>query len=167
MTGKNSMCEFEKLVGLYHDDELDELRTAGMREHLLECPVCAGHLADLRRISGCLGTIPLDGISGIERARMFRVADSLPMSLAERAMIRMGAGLAAIAASLLIVTSLWLVGAGGSAARGQVISTPPAEDKALAVADNLDLPRMDAASQDQANSNLSHWMVRNLGGDLP
>ncbi len=150
-------CDFEILIGPYHDRELDEQRAAEMAQHIVECRSCAEQLAHVRRLSGVIGRIPLDPISGIERTRVYRVVDELPRSLAERAMIRMAGGLAALAASLLVVTSLWLMGT-GSASGIPVVSQPAAINVNITPASSW---------PDQANSNLSHWMVRNLGGDLP
>lgn len=150
-------CEFEVLIGPYHDRELDEQRAAEMAQHIVECRSCARQLAEVRRISGVIGRIPLDPISGSERSRVYRVVDQLPRSLAERAMIRMAGGLAAVAASVLIVTSICLIGTGAAPA------IPQGSHPAI-IAVNLS---QNGAWPDQANSNLSHWMVRNLGGELP
>jgi anti-sigma factor RsiW len=148
-------CDFEIIVGPYHDRELDERRAAEMAKHILDCSSCAEHLASLRRMSGAMGQIPLDPLSGMERARLYRAVDQVPRRAMEYAILRMAGGLAALAASLLIVTSIWLMGSDGVSSGAQSGGSPIA----------IVLPS--SGVSEQASSNLSHWMVRNLGGDLP
>jgi len=145
-------CDFEILIGPYHDQELEEDRAAEMAKHIVHCRSCAGQLAEVRRLSGVINRIPLDPISGMERARMYQLVDQLPRRAAESALIRMAGSLAALAASVLLITSIWLMGAGGSSNITHPVSS---------------IIPISQSSTDQANSNLSHWMVRNLGGDLP
>jgi anti-sigma factor RsiW len=146
-------CSEDILIGPYHDDELDEQAALRIEKHLGSCGPCAAHLAELRRVSDRLSGVPLDAITPMEQMRIVRVVDGLQLRLAERAMMRMAIGLAALAATLLIVTSLWLSGVRrGADATAQ-------NYKQVAVL----LP----PQSDQARSNLSHWMVRNLGGELP
>ena len=145
-------CDFEILIGPYHDQELEEDRAAEMAKHIVDCRSCAEHLAEVRRISGVINRIPLDPISGIERSRMYQLVDQLPRRATESAIIRMAGSLAALAASVLLITSIWLMGTGGS----RNIARPVGS-----------IITISQTGTDQANSNLSHWMVRNLGGDLP
>jgi anti-sigma factor RsiW len=145
-------CPRDIFIGRYHDGELDEQSAALMQTHLATCDACAAHLAELRRMSNLLIKIPLDPMTPLEQMRLGRVADGLAMRRAEPAMMRMAMGLAALAATLLVVTSLWLAGVRGGAGSGE-------NYQQVAVL----MPR----ESDQARSSLSHWMVRNLGGDLP
>jgi len=156
---------FDHQIGRYHDGELDERRSREVELHLAQCPACASHLAVLRRISAGLSAVSFEPITPMERARMWRKADRLPANLAERAIMRMAMSLAAVAALVLIVTSLWLLSAGSAQAQAQV---PAAQIASLIPGTVSTNPSSGGlVSPDQANSNLSHWMVRNLGGATP
>jgi anti-sigma factor RsiW len=146
-------CRENILIGRYHDGELDEPRRELIKIHLASCPACLADLVELRRVSNLLTNIPLDAMTPNEHMRVYRVVDGLGMRLAERSVLRMAWGLTALAATLLVVTSLWLAGV------QRDVDAPQTNGPAVAIL----LPRQ----SDQSSANLSHWMVRNLGGDLP
>jgi hypothetical protein len=167
-----SICSQDILVGPYSDGELSASRAAEMQAHLASCPECAGHLADLAKVSRRIAAVPLQPILPIEQFALHRAIDRVQMQSGERMVLRFASSLAAVAAAVLLVTSLCLTTnilggnpAGASSTPGKSIENPgngagPA-------------PRGGGAgsgansSADQDNTDLSAWMVRSLGGQTP
>jgi anti-sigma factor RsiW len=151
-------CEMDKLIGPYHDRELDAQRRDEVERHLATCPHCASHLASLRRISARLGAVPLADISLSEQSRIHRMLNRATVELADRAILRMALPLAALAAVLLVVTSVWLADTMKSS------GSQAASDQASALAGD-DWEHV--AVTLQSDSRMPDWMVRGLGGDAP
>jgi anti-sigma factor RsiW len=150
-----SLCSQEFLIGRYHDGELDEQSRRQVEQHLEKCEECAGQLAELRLISGLVGRVRMDPMSSAERMHVESFVANLSGRAGEMAVLRIAKGLAAVAACVLVVTSFCLAKMNGP-------ETPAVQSVAVAIPSDV----MQGV-QGQANSNLSHWMVRNLGGDLP
>jgi anti-sigma factor RsiW len=148
-------CSQEPLIDRYHDGEMDDPSRHQVEQHLKQCDSCVRHLADLRFVSCVVGTVELEPMTLGERFRTERFVASLNIRAGESALIRMAAGLAALAASVLLITSLCLAGVERS-------DVPSAQSVAILIPSDV----MHSV-QENANPNLSHWMVRNLGGDLP
>ena len=103
-----NLCKFDNLIGSYHDGELNPNRRAEVETHLPACPQCTAHLASLRRISTRLSAFPVGDISLTEQSRLHRLLNRATVELADRAILRMALPLAALAACVLVVTSVWL-----------------------------------------------------------
>jgi anti-sigma factor RsiW len=150
-------CTFDNLVSRYHDDELDFKARVEFEQHLSGCAVCMAHLADLRQISSVLSGISFAEIQPAEQNRIHSAVAARRGEVSERAILRMAIPLAALAASVLVVTSTFLLANMGHV-RGAT-----------------DLPAMSAAAPPhdltlvamQSDSRLPAWMVRSLGGDAP
>lgn len=107
-------CEFQFRLSSYHDGELDLDAALSVEQHLGQCPVCRAELAGLREMSAGIaiaGSLPGRGeIDRLERLRLHQAIDqtvdeqddSLPM-------FRTMGLLGAMAASVLIVSGVWLL----------------------------------------------------------
>jgi anti-sigma factor RsiW len=155
-----NLCNFDNLIGPYHDGELDSNRRAEVEGHLPGCPQCTAHLASLRRISTRLSAFPIGDISLTEQSRLHRLLNRATVELADRAILRMALPLAALAACVLVVTSVWLAdtmkGPGAGPVSGPTQGNTLASDDWEQVAVTL-----------HSDSRLPDWMVRGLGGDAP
>jgi len=149
-----SACDFDKLLSPYHDGEVSPERAVEVERHLLNCPQCAEHLASMRLVSERLASIELQDITGRERSGIHRAVNSAIPLLADGAIMRMAVPLAALAASVLLVTSIWLVDTMNGSTPHPQVSAGPADWEHVAV--TL-----------QSDSRLPDWMVRSLGGDAP
>jgi len=152
-----SVCRRDNLLGLYHDGELDSSRVAEIEEHVRACPRCAAHLADLRGISDRLSRISLAEISPIEQVRIKRFVRRATIQMTDKTVLRIAMGLAAVAAVVLVVTSVWLADTmkAPTTALAPLMGTAPAADWNT-VAVTL-----------QSDSRLPEWMVQSLGGGTP
>jgi|GEM_PF-5800131 len=150
-------CEQENLVCPYHDGELDELRRLQVENHLTLCGVCRQRLREFQGLTERLSRVSVNGMSQMEQARMHWVVERARVDLSSRALMRLAMPLLGMAASLLVVTSVWLVdngGVGRSARTGT-----------LAQSDSSDWQRV--AMNFHSDNKLPDWMVRSLGGDRP
>jgi len=142
-----------RLLSRYHDGEIDSTERRQVEQHLSECADCRQQLNDLRALSGRLVELRLDPITSDEQDRLHQAISAATSGLTDHAIIRMAVSMAAIAASLLIVTSVWLVtsmpGRSGTSDAGS-----PQDWQQVAMTLHSD-------------SRLPDWMVHSLGGDLP
>lgn len=147
-----SSCEREILLSLYHDGELDALRSSELEDHLATCSQCARQLHDLRRLSGRLSMIRLPQIIPIEQARIQRFVHGSIIQFFDRLVMKIGLQLAGVAALVLVVSSVWLADT-MKVDRSQAKSASPDWERAAVTL--------------QADSRLPEWMVRGLGGETP
>ena len=106
-----SECNFQLLIDAFHDRELDREATAQVERHLTECEACKAQLASLRDLSARISVAAGSrGINHAETARLHQAvsnagdlkSDSLPL-------FRTMGLLGALAASVLIVSGVWLL----------------------------------------------------------
>jgi len=146
-----SMCDHEILLSPYHDRELDAVRSKALEAHLTTCAECARQLHDLRRLSGRLSTIRLPEIVPVEQARIIQFVRGSIIQVFDRLVMKIGLRLAAVAAVVLVVTSVWLADT-MKVDSSQAKASPDWEHAAVTL---------------RADSRLPEWMVRGLGGDTP
>jgi anti-sigma factor RsiW len=124
-------CTFQPLIGLYHDGELDAVRRETLREHLSACTHCSDELASLQKLSAHIRCVVEPPIDPAEAARLHQAvqlaADSEGRSLP---LLRTAGLLTALAASVLIISGVWLMdmklaGAPGSLAAGPARKLAP------------------------------------------
>lgn len=134
-----SDCDFQPLLAAYRDGELDGASRRRIEGHLTECPACAAELARLRALSAQIeaAAVTADLDAGPDAmARMHRAVDRAAAAddLDTLPLLRTAGLLAALAASVLIISGVWLLdlrhaagtaaatGGGGS---GEVAAIPP------------------------------------------
>jgi anti-sigma factor RsiW len=132
-----SGCQFQSRLGAYHDGELDDSASQAVEHHLAECEICADELAGLREVSQAMAALDPGEITPLELARLHRELDRAD----DGSVIRLGVGLAAAAASILIISLAWI---------GQT----PAR------------PAQQANSQFQPVQQLPEWQRLAMGGEL-
>lgn len=98
-------CSYISKIEAYHDGELSAGESAAFERHLSTCPVCATELAQLRDMSGLLAAERPHDILPIELARIHRRLDQLR----DRSFLRFCGAMSAVAASILIICSVWLL----------------------------------------------------------
>ena len=169
-------CQFQPRLEAYHDGELPPEARRAVEQHLARCEMCTAELAWLRSVSQSLSLrhtpdLTRDQLSRLHRAIDTAAADqtttpeSYPISL-----YRAAAALAAIAASVLIVSCVWLNELPAGPARPTVTGPGPvaaAEVPAwerVAMTLRADpLPSGLDAEAHLADANLADWMLRGLG----
>jgi anti-sigma factor RsiW len=98
-------CEFNSQLDAYHDGELSTDARAVIESHVSGCSECSAQLAQLRTMSGLFSSSARPGLSQIA---MHRLHHRLDLAM-DRGLIRFGWTLSGIAASLLLVGSVWLM----------------------------------------------------------
>jgi anti-sigma factor RsiW len=149
-----SECEQNHLADRYHDGQLTPQQRQQFEAHLAQCGDCGRRLAELLRLSQTLGRIALEPILPIEQARIHRAVDQARAGVAmtaERMVMRIAVPLAALAACVLIVTSICLTRP-ASGATAMASATTNWQQTAVTLSAGAALPQ---------------WMVYNLGGKTP
>jgi len=125
-----SECKYHQLLGAYHDGELDAVTALDVEAHVKTCPACS---ADLRAIGSLAGLIHQsekgEGVRPQELRRMHEAISVVAAEGREAPLLRIAGGLAAMAASVLIISSVWLVeltGGPSSPTPGPVVVAPTA-----------------------------------------
>jgi anti-sigma factor RsiW len=122
-------CDFCQRLGAYYDGELDAAARAEVERHLRACGVCTDRLAQLRGMSDMFAAAPVPRLSQIS---MHRLHTNLDLLL-DRGLLRLARVLSAVAASVLLFGSTWLVM--NSATRsGPAVSSPQASSSVVQMA---------------------------------
>lgn len=129
----NNQCPTEQQLSAYHDGELAIGDRAEMARHLAHhlawCEACMRHLQQLRQMSGLVGSMSPDGLSQIAWHRLHAKLDEVM----ERGLVRWAWEVSAVAAAILLVSSVWLMrlsdsnssNPGTTAAAGATAVVPP------------------------------------------
>ena len=99
-------CGYEKLIGPYHDGELDEKDSLVVERHTVRCAACSARVESLRRFSRALSEMPAPQLSDEARERFHLALKGVK----ERVIARFAALNAAAAAAILIICSALLIG---------------------------------------------------------
>ena len=98
-------CREAERLGAYGDGELSDAARAGMEEHLARCPACRAELNRLRALSHMLAAADEPAMPPAAMKRFHKAVDAMPMiELAHIAEV-----FGAVAASILLACSLWLL----------------------------------------------------------
>ena len=103
-------CKFQLLLGPYHDRELGPEPSREVAAHVEHCPSCAAELAAMRDLSArIVAAVPGD-IQPAETARWHAAVDQATSADRDnQPLFRTMGLLAALAASVLIVSGVWLL----------------------------------------------------------
>ena len=108
-------CRFQLRLDAYHDGELDAAERGRVEAHLATCATCAAELAEIRALSARIGAAAAVGAIDADEARGMHeavrresraVRDERERSIP---LVRTAGMLSALAASLLIISGVWLM----------------------------------------------------------
>jgi len=157
-----------QVLEAYHDDELDELQRDRIEQHLRHCAACAGELERLRAASAPMRRFRSARLTDAQRAGLH---DAIDRAADDARVIRTGATLAVIAASVLIVGMAWLrlltsasTGRVGTSASSTTAPERAWESVAVTLRpDPLLIPSGAQATEGlTANADLADWMLDEL-----
>jgi hypothetical protein len=121
-------CPTGEELSAYHDGRIAGQRLAFIQRHVVECDPCSLELSRLAALSRLFATAIRPHLSQIARHRLH---DKIDQAM-ERGLIRFGWSISGIAASILLVSSAWLMHVGA------VKQTTEAAPPWLGVAANSD-----------------------------
>jgi anti-sigma factor RsiW len=98
-------CEFTNKIEAYHDGELDPSQRALVELHLAHCDDCRHVLNRLQAMSALIASSEQPRLSQISRYRLHQKIDAAM----ERGLLRLAWTMSGIAASVLLVSSAWLM----------------------------------------------------------
>ena len=142
-----SECEQARRLSAYHDGEISGPEREALEAHLRQCPACAAELSRLHKLSRLFAAAERPQMSPAAVARLRRATDAVVTA----DLGRMAKELMAVAASILIVCSLWLW-----QSRGQAEPTEPIPAWETAAVTYQGTPA--TASDEQ----LARWIVLDL-----
>jgi anti-sigma factor RsiW len=169
---------FQFLLAAHHDGELrDHKARRALEEHLVDCPHCAAELAQMRDLSAQIASAIATREGVTERAviEMHRAVDEvMNAAVVDQPFLRTAGLLTGLAASVLIISGIWLfelnrseAGDGISVADAPVVLSPDWERVAMTLraeprpaigGDSVFSPRYAAAID---------WMLDNLVPERP
>lgn len=97
-------CPEKSELDAFHDGELAGPRRAEVEKHLSECAACRVHLAELQELSRAMVGVEVGRLSQMGRHRLHARLDQAM----ESGIVRTAWMLSGLAASILVVGSLWL-----------------------------------------------------------
>jgi anti-sigma factor RsiW len=99
-------CPYSPQISAYHDGELTGEARRQLEEHLgSACPACAAELEQWRRLSSLIGSAPAPGLPEAAKQRLYQLAPTVR----EAGFIRLAEWTTALAASVLIAVSGWMM----------------------------------------------------------
>ena len=99
-------CPYSPQISAYHDGELTGEARRQLEEHLgSACPACAAELEQWRRLSALVVSAPIPHLPDAARDRLYQLAPTVR----EAGFIRLAEWTTALAASVLIAVSGWMM----------------------------------------------------------
>lgn len=149
-------CPSEQELSRYHDGELPAGRCEEVAVHLAWCAACRELLARWANISHVFSEAPHQQLSAMARARIYRRMDEVM----DRGLLRLAWMTSGLAASVMLMGSMWLLSAEDGAA--PVAATPPPW---IGVAYASDIGQ----SQHEPATPAAEWYLANTGSsdELP
>jgi anti-sigma factor RsiW len=99
-------CPYSPQISAYHDGELTGDARRQLEEHLgTACPACAAELEQWRHLSALIVAAPIPRLSSVARAKLYQLAPTVR----EAGFIRLAEWTTALAASVLIAVSAWMM----------------------------------------------------------
>lgn len=105
-------CRFQPLISAYYDEELDVNQAADIAGHLQGCPICAAELSLSRQMSAGIAKAVGQSLESKLAARIHAAIDRETEVKPARdsfMLLRTSKLLMAMAASVLIVSGVWLL----------------------------------------------------------
>jgi anti-sigma factor RsiW len=112
-------CPTGEELSAYHDGRVSGDRLESLRRHIAECDPCALEVSRLAALSTLFANAVRPRLSQMSRHRLHNKIDQAM----ERGLIRFGWSISGIAASILLVSSVWLMHVG--TAKQTTESAPP------------------------------------------
>jgi anti-sigma factor RsiW len=155
-------CDKSKLSA-FLDDELEAAARTRVAEHLRICPHCAAEFEAIQEASQFLNRCEFADLTPTELARVHQVIPRRSMPLPWR----LYAGTGLVAASVLIVSAVWLATLPQRPpARAQTQATP-AEWELIAMDLRVDPTIPDSQQPRYADARIANWMIESLNGSEP
>lgn len=99
-------CPYSPQISAYHDGELAGEARRQLEEHLgSACPACAAELEQWRRLSAVIAAAPIPHLPEAARQHLYQLAPTVR----EAGFIRLAEWTTALAASVLIAVSTWMM----------------------------------------------------------
>jgi anti-sigma factor RsiW len=142
----------------YLDGALDRESQERVEDHVLVCSACAEELHALRRSIGLLRTLPYQGL---RRANLKKLHAAIDDEAADHAIWRLAGRLAALAASILVIASVWLMESPVTRPQSAVASKSIQPWEQLAMTLCVD----PLAADDSVQFAVTTWMIESLFTD--
>ena|SRR5579871_866146 len=142
-------CQYENVLSAYHDGELSEGAKASFEQHLANCPPCRGELEQLRKLSAFMQAAPRRHLSGRAKQDLYALAPAA----GEGVYLRIAEWTTALAACILIATSVWLFKANPAQSPTDVSVLTPVV---------LDPPQAHDAAEASDDPQLVDWISANV-----
>lgn len=162
-------CDFRSRLNAYHDGELTAEEMELFERHVQSCGDCAAELAEIRRLSSLFDDFASRPVEEPAVSRIHEAVDALDQT--ESGTLRIAGVLTALAASVLVVASVWLMEAPAAEnERKQVVRIEAPAPEWERVASTLRADAMPgggpgigpAREPALADADLANWMLRNL-----
>ena len=153
-------CSYQSSLESYYDGQARPELARQISEHLPACVQCTTELDRLAALSRLLGTARPEPIRPDELARLHQAVDGIE----DRGVLRLVAGLSAVAASILIISAAWLYD--GPAPSARPIGLGPATEQTWErIAGGYRVPQpAGARPSGTAMRDTTDWMIRGTGG---
>jgi len=159
-----SACD-PQLLSLYLDGELPPERREQLELHLRNCPACSAQLQMLRDNARAIQQYPFDDLRDDEVTRLH---EAIEAEQEDHPVWRLGMILGALAASVMIISSAWLMElpARTPVRPNDTVTVVPLQSwERVAIylrADPLAVPAEDQGDIRLADSQFAQWMLEGL-----
>ncbi len=163
-------CDFHPYLSPYHDDELEPALRGKVEQHLASCDACTMELAAIHDLSLRVSQLNSSAMQAVELERIHAAVERAAWEKrASLSLARTATLFGALAASILLISGVWLLdvippSGPGSAAIGGLARTPAPEWEVVAMTLHAD-PRPGVADDSPFSPRYASaidWMLDNL-----
>lgn len=146
-------CPYSLQISAYHDGELAPDARLSLEQHLSSaCPACALELHQWKRLSSLLAAASIPALPQVARQKLYQLAPVVR----EAGFIRLAEWTTALAASVLIAVSGWMM---INRQSGAQTASDPARWTVVAFSDSLTTPTDLATADSQADPQFVDYVV--------
>lgn len=158
-------CAYQTSLASYYDGQARPELAGEIQRHLPACLACSEELGRLSRLSQELATIRPEPIHPDELARLHEAVRGVEdHALEDRGVLRLVAGLSAMAASVLIIGTAWLYD-GPKPNPTTIVREPvPVQNWERIASGGASAQPAEARPTGTAMRDTTNWMIRALGG---
>lgn len=159
-----SQCSSQLSLEAFYDGQALPQVARELERHVATCVACTARLEALRQLSSALQTARPEPIRPDELARLHEAINEAADDVQDRGVLRLVAGLSAVAASILIISAAWLYD-GPAPGGGTIVRRPVPEQTWERMAGGGAMPQPPGElPRGTAMRDTTNWMIHATGG---
>jgi anti-sigma factor RsiW len=161
-----SDCEFRSRLDAFYDGELDAPNSEQFERHVESCPACAAELHEMQRVGRMFDDLAGEPMSDTALSRVHQAVDQVETDAdAPLSLWRVSLVLTSLAASVVVIGSVWLREIGGPASGPVLNASAPSWERVATLRESGPIPQTPLEGIDRtrlADQRFTQFMLENL-----